>query len=105
MSRPKEVTDNNFSREVLRADKPVLVDFWAEWCAPCRLVSPVVEQIARKYDNIKVCKLDVDANQSTAARYKVMSIPTLILFEKGKVKEKIIGYMPQNSLVRKLGIG
>lgn len=106
MARPIEVNDGNFSREVLKADKPVLVDFWAEWCGPCRMVAPVVEQIAREYeDKVKVCKLDVDANQSTAARYGIMSIPTLILFEDGKVKNKITGYMPKNSLVKKLGIG
>lgn len=105
MSKPKEVNDGNFSREVLRSDKPVLVDFWAEWCAPCRMVAPVVEQIAREYkDQIKVCKLDVDSNQSTASRYGVMSIPTLILFENGRVKDQVVGYMPKNRLVRKLGL-
>ncbi len=104
MANTKAVTDGNFSSEVLGADKPVLVDFWAEWCGPCRMVGPVVEEIAREYQNVKVCKLNVDENQSTPARYGVMSIPTLILFEDGKVKNKVTGYMPKNSLINKLGI-
>jgi thioredoxin 1 len=105
LSRPKEVSDGNFSREVLHSKIPVLVDFWADWCAPCKMVGPVVEEIARENKNkIKVCKLDVDSNQSTAARYDVMSIPTLIFFENGRVKEKIIGYMPKGRLVNKLGL-
>lgn len=105
MAKPVEVNDNNFSQEVLKADKPVLVDFWAEWCGPCRMVGPVVEEIATDYeDKVKVCKLNVDESQSTAANYGVMSIPTLILFENGKVKNKVVGYMPKNGLVSKLGL-
>lgn len=104
MANTVNVNDGNFSSEVLNADKPVLVDFWAEWCGPCRMVAPVVEEIAREYDGVKVCKLDVDENQSTAARYGVMSIPTLILFENGQVKNKVSGYMPKAQLVSKLGI-
>jgi len=103
MNKPIEITDRNFKKEVLRSDKPVLIDFWAEWCAPCKMVGPVVKDIAREYgDQIKVGKLDVDANQKTASKYKVMSIPTLILFENGKIKDKVVGYMPKNSLVKKL---
>ncbi len=104
MGKVEQVNDGNFSKEVLKAEQQVLVDFWAEWCGPCRMVGPVVEEIAREYDNIKVCKLNVDENQSTAVRYGVMSIPTLILFENGKVKNKVTGYMPKNGLVRKLGL-
>ncbi|HHU92103.1 MAG TPA: thioredoxin [Halanaerobiaceae bacterium] len=104
MGNTFEVTDANFSQEVLNADKPVLVDFWAEWCGPCRMVAPVVEEIAQEHDNIKVCKLDVDNNQYTAAQYGVMSIPTLILFENGQEKERVVGYMPKAQLVSKLGI-
>ncbi|ACL70561.1 thioredoxin [Halothermothrix orenii] len=105
MSRPVDVTDGNFSREVLKSDKPVVVDFWAEWCAPCRMLTPVIKKIAREYsDKVKVCKLNVDENQSTASRYGVMSIPTIILFENGKVKKQVTGYMPKNTLVKKLGI-
>lgn len=104
MASTVDVTDNNFSSEVLNSDKPVLVDFWAEWCGPCRMVAPVVEEIAREYDNIKVCKLNVDDNQYTVAQYGVMSIPTLILFENGKEKERVVGYMPKAQLVSRLGI-
>ena len=104
MGKLKQVNDGNFNQEVLKAEQQVLVDFWAEWCGPCRMVGPVVEEIAREYDNIKVCKLNVDENQSTAVRYGVMSIPTLIMFDKGKVKNKVTGYMPKNSLVKRLGL-
>ncbi|SRR6056297_2242482 len=105
MSKPKKVTDGNFSREVLKSDKTVLVDFWAEWCGPCRMVAPVVEGIAKEHsENIKVCKLNVDENQSTAARYGIMSIPTMMVFEDGKVKDKLVGYMPKGKLVSKLGL-
>ncbi|MFW5856012.1 MAG: thioredoxin [Bacillota bacterium] len=105
MSKPVKVNDGNFNREVLRADKPVLVDFWAEWCGPCKMVAPVVKSIAREYgDQVKVAKLNVDENQSTAARYGVQSIPTLILFENGKVKDKVIGYAPKGRLIKKLGL-
>jgi len=104
MANAVSVTDANFNDEVLKADKPVLVDFWAEWCGPCKMVGPVVEEIATEYDSIKVCKLDVDDNQSTASSYSVMSIPTLILFEDGKVKNKVTGYMPKAQLLSKLGI-
>ena len=104
MASTTKVSDGNFSKEVLNSEKPVLVDFWAEWCGPCRMVGPVVEEIAKEYEGVKVCKLNVDENQSTASRYGVMSIPTLILFENGKVKNKVTGYMPKAQLVKKLGV-
>ncbi len=106
MSKPVKVNDNNFKREVLNAEKPVLVDFWAEWCGPCKMVAPVVKDIAKEYgDQVKVCKLNVDEAQSTASNYGVMSIPTLILFENGKEKDKVVGYAPKNKLVKQLGLG
>lgn len=105
MSKPIKITDTSFQEEVLEADKPALVDFWAEWCAPCKMVAPVVEEIAEDYgDQIKVCKLDVDANQAVASSLGVMSIPTLILFEDGEVSEKIVGYVPKEKLVSQLGL-
>ena len=104
MANAISVNDGNFNEEVLKSDKPVLVDFWAEWCGPCRMVGPVVEEIATEYDSVKVCKLNVDDNQSTASTYSVMSIPTLILFEGGKVKNKVTGYMPKAQLLKKLDI-
>jgi thioredoxin 1 len=103
--KPIEVNDGNFRREVLKSDVPVLVDFWADWCAPCKMVAPVVEKIAREHHGeIKVAKLNVDENQSTASRYNVMSIPTLVIFEDGKEKDRVIGYAPKNKLVSKLGL-
>lgn len=105
MSKPVEVNDKNFGKEVLKADKPVLVDFWASWCSPCKMVAPVVDDIAQEYeDQLKVCKLNVDENQATAAKYGVMSIPTLLVFENGKEKDKVVGYAPKNKLVQKLGL-
>ena len=80
-----EVTDNNFQAEVLEADKPVLVDFWAPWCGPCRIVAPHLEELAGERDDLRVVKLNVDDNPQTAAQYNVMSIPTLLLFKNGQV--------------------
>lgn len=105
MSKPKEVTDNNFKDEVIKSDKPVLVDFWADWCGPCKMVAPVVEDLAEEYeDQLKVCKLDVDANQATASEHGVMSIPTLIYFKDGEEVDKIVGYQPKENIVQKLGL-
>ncbi len=105
MSRPVKVTDGNFNREVIKSDKKVIVDFWAEWCGPCRMVAPVVEDIAKEYsEDVKVAKLNVDENQSTASRYGIMSIPTMLVFENGKVQDKLVGYMPKEKLARKVGL-
>lgn len=104
MANTISVTDANFEQEVLKSEKPVVVDFWAEWCGPCRMVGPVIEEIASENDDVKVCKLDVDNNQGTAANYGVMSIPTIILFENGEVKKQVTGYMPKEQLLVQLGI-
>jgi thioredoxin 1 len=97
-----DVTDNNFQAEVLESDKPVLVDFWAAWCGPCRVVAPVLEEIASERDDLRIVKLDVDANQQTAANYEVLSIPTMILFKNGQVAKKIIGAYPKKRLETEL---
>ena len=97
-----DVTDNNFQAEVLESDKPVLVDFWAAWCGPCRVVAPVLEEIASERDDLRIVKLDVDANQQTAANYEVLSIPTMILFKNGQMAKKIIGAYPKKRLESEL---
>jgi thioredoxin 1 len=92
-------TDANFEQEVLKSEKPVLVDFWAPWCGPCRAVGPVVEELAETYKGrVKVGKINIDDNPSTATAYGVMSIPTLILFNKGAIMDKLIGLSPKERL-------
>jgi thioredoxin 1 len=97
-----EVTDNNFQAEVLESDKPVLVDFWAPWCGPCRVVAPVLEEIASERDDLRIVKLNVDENQQTAANFQVLSIPTMILFKNGQVAKKVIGAYPKKRLESEL---
>ena len=103
MATPTVVTDETFNQAVLKADQPILVDFWAVWCGPCRMVAPVVDEIAREQDGkLKVMKLDVDDNQNTAMAYGVMSIPTLILFKNGKPVERIVGFRPKADMEKKI---
>jgi thioredoxin 1 len=103
MAAVNEVSDSNFQAEVLEADTPVLVDFWAPWCGPCRMVAPVLEEIAGEREGaLKIVKLNVDDNQQTAARFEVLSIPTMILFKHGQVAAKVIGAMPKKRLEAEL---
>ncbi|MFO8143160.1 MAG: thioredoxin [Dehalococcoidales bacterium] len=94
-----EISDQNFESEVIKSDLPVVIDLWAPWCGPCRMVGPVIEKLAEKYDGkVKFCKLNVDENQQTAVTYSVMSIPTLLFFKDGKVADTVIGAMPEQAL-------
>ena len=98
------VTKETFHKEVMLSEKPVLVDFWAPWCGPCRMVLPLVEEIAEERDDVKVVKINVDEEPELASQFQVMSIPTLLLFKDGKVVNKKIGFMPKEKLVEMLGL-
>ncbi len=94
-----EVTDGNFEQEVLKSSQPVMIDFWAAWCGPCKALAPVVDEIAQSYEGkLKVVKMDVDKNCATPGRYGVRGIPTLLIFKDGVVKEQIVGYVPKETI-------
>ena len=96
------VNKNNFNQEVLNSDKPVLMDFWAPWCGPCRMVGPVVEEISRERSDIKVCKVNVDEQPELAGQFGVMSIPTLVVMKNGKIVNQSIGAKPKNAILAML---
>lgn len=103
MSKPVEVNDSNFDQAVLQAGTPVLVEFWAAWCAPCRMVAPIVEELAEEYEGkVTVVKLDVDQNPKAASKYGIMSIPSLIIFKDGSPVSNLVGFRPKVDLKRSL---
>ena len=103
MAKPKEVTDTTFEQDVLKASTPVLVDFWAPWCGPCRMVAPIVEELADEYDGkVSFVKLNTDDNPMTASRFGIRSIPTLLIFKGGQPVGQIIGFRPKSDLKRRL---
>ena len=97
-----EVTDDSFQAEVIESETPVLVDFWAPWCGPCRVVAPVLEDIASERDDVRIVKLNVDENQQTAAKFGVMSIPTMIIFKAGQPAKQIVGAYPKKKLISEI---
>src|SRR3989442_15658692 len=103
MAKPQVVSDQNFETEVIKSDVRVLVDFWAVWCGPCRMVAPVLEEIATEQgDKVKIAKLDVDANPITAGRFGVRAIPTMILFKNGREAQRVVGYVPKDKLLQQI---
>ena len=103
MSKPREVTDATFDQEVLKSTNPVLVDFWAPWCGPCRMVAPIVEELAQEYDGkVEFVKLNTDDNPNTAMKYGIRSIPTLLVFKAGEPVGQIVGFRPKSDLKQRL---
>ena len=103
MSNPVHVSDSTFEKQVLESEQPVLVDFWAEWCGPCKMIAPVLKELAQEMDGkLTIGKLDVDENQNTAMAYGVFSIPTLLLFKNGEPVERIVGFQPKPQLMNRL---
>jgi len=96
------VGKNNFQQEVMESEKPVLLDFWATWCGPCRMIAPIVEEIAQEREDIKVCKIDVDTQPELASQFKIMSIPTLVVMDKGEKVNQAIGAMPKDRILAML---
>ena len=103
MSKPVEISDATFDAEVMKSNIPVVVDFWAPWCGPCKMIAPVLEEIARDYDGkLKVAKMDVDSNTQIASQYRIMSIPSLLIFKNGKLVDQVVGALPKAQLLNHL---
>ncbi len=103
MSTPLNITDAEFEKEVLQSDVPVVVDFWATWCGPCKMIAPILEEIAGEFaDKVKIVKIDVDSNSATAAKHNIMSIPSLLFFKNGEVVDQVVGAIPKAQLSERI---
>jgi thioredoxin 1 len=103
MANYTTLNDNNFEQEVLKSDKPVLIDLWAEWCAPCKMIEPIIDEISVEInDKVKICKLDVDGNPQVSMNYGIRAIPTLLIFKDGKAVDQIVGVVPKKVILEKL---
>lgn len=97
------INKNNFQQEVLSSEKPVLLDFWAPWCGPCRMLGPILDEVAQQRPDIKICKVNVDEEQELASRYKIFNIPTMLMLQNGQVEDKVIGVRPKRQILEMLG--
>lgn len=103
MSHPINITDDTFENEVLQSETLVVVDFWATWCGPCKMIAPILEELANEYDGkVKITKLDVDSNNQTAGKYNIMSIPSLLFFKNGEVVDQVVGAIPKSQLAQRI---